>query len=166
MSQLSRKFANRKSVLRNLATSMVLYEQIKTTQAKAKEIKPIVERLVNLAKKNDLSARRVMLGYLFDENATKKVFEVLAPRYKDIKSGFIKTYKVGHRLGDSAPMMILKFDKGQPSQEMSVAEVTKDENKEGKNAKENNPKAGDKVKDTPKKVDKTGGKTSSSKKTK
>lgn len=109
MRALSRKFANRKSVLRNLATSMVLYEEIKTTQAKAKEIKPIIELLINRAKANDLAARRFLLGYLFDKNATKKVFDVLVPRYKDIKSGYIKTYNIGNRLGDAAPMMILKL---------------------------------------------------------
>lgn len=111
MRALSRKTANRRSLLRNLATSLVLYERIKTTQAKAKELKPVVEHLISIAKKNDLTARRRLMSYLFDENATKKVLEVLVPRYKDLQSGFIKVYKVGPRLGDGAEMSILEFKK-------------------------------------------------------
>ena len=96
-------------LLRNLTTSLILYEEIKTTQAKAKEVKPIVEHLLFLAKKNDLTIRRRLLGYLLDKKATKKVFEVLVPRYKDLESGFVHVYKVGNRLGDAAPMVILKL---------------------------------------------------------
>jgi len=125
MRSLSRKYANRKSTLRNLATSLVLYEKIKTTTAKAKEVKPIVEHLINSARKNDLVARRALLGYLFDENAVKKVFEDILPRYKDIKTGFIKEYKLGPRLGDGAEMTILGLAKG-----AKVEEKAENANKE------------------------------------
>jgi len=111
MRALSRKTASRKSLLRNLATSLVLYERIQTTEAKAKEVKSVVEHLLYLAKKNDLASRRRMLGYFFDKNATKKVLEVLLPRYDKLSSGFIKTYRKGKRLGDGAMIMILEFKK-------------------------------------------------------
>jgi len=129
MRALSRKTASRKSLLRNLATSLVLYERIETTEAKAKEVKPEIEHILALAKKNDLASRRRMLGYFFDENATKKVIEVLVPRYNKISSGFIKTYRKGKRLGDGAMIMIMELQKGEVAQE--VAEI-KEINKEGK----------------------------------
>lgn len=109
MRALSRKTAYRKSTLRNLATSLFLYERIKTTTAKAKELKPVAEHLLAVAKGNDLNSRRRLLAYLFDENAVKKVIEVLVPRYKDLSSGFIKSYRLGTRLGDGAEMSILEL---------------------------------------------------------
>lgn len=109
MNALSRKYANRKSLLRNLATSLVLYEQITTTEAKAKITKEIVEKILSQAKKENLASRRKLLEVLFDENATKKVIEVLIPRYKNIKSGFIKSYRLKTRLGDGAQMMMLSL---------------------------------------------------------
>lgn len=112
MRSLSRKTAYRRSTLRNLATSLVLYERITTTEAKAKEVKPVVEHLINKARKADLTARRSLLAYFFDENATRKVLEVLIPRYKKINTGFIKSYKLSPRLGDGARMMILELNKG------------------------------------------------------
>jgi len=109
MKALSRKKAYRTSTLRNLATSLILYEKITTTSAKAKEVKPIVEHLINLSRKKDLTARRRLLGFFFDKNAVKKVLEDLVPRYKDIKTGFIYSYRKGRRLGDAAEMIILEL---------------------------------------------------------
>lgn len=106
---LSRKDNHRKSLLRNLSTSLILYEEIRTTKAKALEVKPIVEHLIQVAKKETLQSRRRLLGYFFDKNAAKKVIEVLVPRYKKIQSGFVKIYHLGPRLGDSAEMVILKL---------------------------------------------------------
>ena len=145
---LSRKFAYRKSVLRNLATSLILYEQIKTTEAKAKEVKPVVEQLISKAKKNNLEARRYLLGYLFDTNATKKVFEVLVPRYQKVNSGYLKSYKLNARLGDGARMMILKFV---PE---SIPELEGKTSQKGQNAKENH-QNGQEVSQTRKKIVKT-----------
>lgn len=113
MRALSRKYANRKSTLRNLATSLILYERITTTTAKAKELRSIIERLLTVAARNDLVARRRLLAYLFDEKAVKKMFEVLAPRFKNIKSGFVKTYHLGARLGDGAEMMMIELIEGE-----------------------------------------------------
>lgn len=129
MRSLSRKKAHRTSLLRNLVTSLILFEKIQTTQAKAKEVKPIVDKLISSAKNADLTARRNLMAYLFDENAAKKVLEVLVPRYKEIKSGFIKSYNLGPRLGDGAEMMMLEL--------INVPEVGKKSIKEVKDAKEN-----------------------------
>jgi len=113
MRALSRKKANRTSTMRNLATSLILYERIQTTTAKAKETKQVVEKLINAARPGNLTARRRLMAYLFDENATKKVLEDILPRYKNIPFGFIKTYKLGRRLGDGAEMMVLELVKGE-----------------------------------------------------
>lgn len=109
MSTLSRKTANRKSLLRNLATSLVLFEKIKTTTPKSKETKAVLEHLISIAKQNTLASRRRLLAYFFDENAVKKTIDELVPRYKDLNSGFIRSYKVGPRLGDGAEMTILEL---------------------------------------------------------
>jgi large subunit ribosomal protein L17 len=114
-----------------LATSFILYERIKTTQAKAKELKPIVERLINKSRSADLSARRRLLGYLFDENATKKVIEVIVPRLKDKKTGFIKSYNLTPRLGDGAKMMILELELGPEENNIKDKEL-KENGKENK----------------------------------
>lgn len=115
MKSLSRKDNHRKSLVRNLATSLILYEEIETTSAKAKAVKPVVEHLINFAKKNiaknPLIARRRLLSELFDEKAVKKTIEVLVPRYKKIDSGFIKSIKNRKRVGDSAEMTILILTK-------------------------------------------------------
>jgi len=107
---LSRKTAHRKSTLRNLAASLVLYEKIITTESRAKEVKSIVEHLINQSKTNDLISRRRLLNFFFDKNAVKKVMEELVPRYKKITSGFIRIVKLDNRLGDNAKiaMLILK----------------------------------------------------------
>ena len=108
--------------MRNLTTSLLLYEEIKTTRAKAKEVMPIVERILQIAiaSKDTLFVRRRLLGYLFDENAVKKVFEVFVPRYKNIKSGFIKMYRIGPRAGDSAEIVILRMVKGKEEEEKNA----------------------------------------------
>jgi len=124
---LSRKRDYRNSLMRNLATSLILYEEIKTTQAKAKAVKPIVEHLLQIAKKDNLVARRRLLAYFFDEKAASKVFEVYLPRYKDVKSGFIKLYRIGPRVGDSSEMVILKMGKGKEIEKVTVLDK---ENKE------------------------------------
>lgn len=113
MRALSRKIAYRKSTLRNLATSLILYERMTTTTAKAKETKSMVEKLINSARKRDLIARRRLMAFLFDKNAVKKVLEDLLPRYKNIPTGFIRSYKIGPRLGDGAEMSILQLVEGE-----------------------------------------------------
>ncbi|MCL5407601.1 MAG: 50S ribosomal protein L17 [Patescibacteria group bacterium] len=134
VNSLSRKKDSRRSLLRNLATSLILYEEITTTKAKAKEVKAVVEHLIAKAKKNNLASRRLLLAYLFDKNATRKVFEVIVPRYKKLDSGFILSYKLGQRLGDSASLVMLKLREGE------IVSVATNEiiSKKDKNGNENN----------------------------
>ena len=106
---LDRKKGARKALLRNLTTNLILYEKIKTTEAKAKAIKSIVEKLITKGKTNDLSTRRKLLQYLYLENAVKKVLEDLGPRYKDRKGGYLRIIKLGPRSGDSARMVQIEF---------------------------------------------------------
>ncbi|HLB95314.1 MAG TPA: 50S ribosomal protein L17 [Patescibacteria group bacterium] len=109
---LSRKRDYRRLLLRNLVTSLVLYEEIRVTKAKAKALKPLIEHLIFLAKKNDLPARRQLKKIFFSSKALKKVFEVLIPRFKDINSGYVSIYLLSRRLGDAAEMAVLKLSQG------------------------------------------------------
>jgi large subunit ribosomal protein L17 len=106
---LGRKKAPRESMFRNLASSLVIYEKIITTEAKAKAIRPIVEKLITIGKENTLTARRKLLQYLYVENAVKKVLEVLSPRYKDRKGGYTRIIKIGERQGDGAKTAQIEF---------------------------------------------------------
>lgn len=103
MRTLSRKKAHRTSLIRNLVTSLVLYESMETTLAKAKEVKTFIDTMIPRAKKGDLNATRYLNSVLFDKNAVKKVVDELVPRYTDRSSGFVRIYKTGFRLGDMAP---------------------------------------------------------------
>ncbi len=141
---LSRKDNHRQSLLRNLVTSLILYEEIRTTATKARAVRPIVERLIFRAKEsasgrsasggNDLAARRRFLGYFFDKNATKKMFEVVVPRYRKIAAGFVKIYKIGPRVGDSAQMVILKLVPGQTEEVKAIIPGESKAKKDIKNA--------------------------------
>ena len=99
---LDRKKAPREAMFRNLAASLIIYEKVKTTEAKAKAIRPIVEKLITTGKENSLAARRKLLRYLYTENAVKKVLEVLGPKYKERKGGYTRIVKIGPRKGDGA----------------------------------------------------------------
>lgn len=109
MKQMGMKKAHREHVVRNMATSLLMYESIETTETKAKEIKSYVERIISKAMKNDLHARRQVQAVLFDKNATRKLFSELILRYKGKTSGFIKSYHVGTRIGDNASKMRLEL---------------------------------------------------------
>lgn len=106
---LDRTAAGRRRLLRNLAASVILYEQVTTTDARAKAVRPIVERLVTLGRLNDLATRRRLLAYLPVKNATKKVLEVLGPRYRDRHGGYLRITKLGTRPGDGAAQVQIAF---------------------------------------------------------
>lgn len=106
---LDRKKAPREMMIKNLAASLILYEKIKTTQAKAKAVRSLAERLITRGKKNDLTARRYLIKYLPVENAVKKVLEVLSPKYKERPGGYTRIVKIGPRKGDGAEMVIIEF---------------------------------------------------------
>lgn len=95
--------------MRGLVTNFVLREKIRTTEAKAKAIKPIVERYVTVAKQNNLTVRRRLASYLYTEGAVKKMVEVLGPRYHDRQGGYTRITKLVERKGDNAKMVILEF---------------------------------------------------------
>ena len=96
-------------MLRSLATSVIIYEKVKTTKAKAKAVKPLVEKLVTTAKKNDLTARRRLLDVLYHKKAVSKALEVLGPRYKERKGGYTRIINLGIRQGDGAEMVQIEF---------------------------------------------------------
>lgn len=106
---LDRKKEARKALLRSLATSVIIYEKVKTTKAKAKAVKPLVEKLVTAAKKNDLNARRQLLTVLYHKKAVKKALEVLGPRYKERKGGYTRIINLGRRAGDGAEIVQIEF---------------------------------------------------------
>ena len=107
--RLNRTHEHRKALLSNMAGSLIEHEQIKTTLPKAKELRPIVEKLVTLAKKGDLHSRRVAASRIKQDEAVKKLFEVLGPRYAERNGGYIRIMKAGFRYGDMAPMAIIEF---------------------------------------------------------
>jgi large subunit ribosomal protein L17 len=97
-------------MLRNLSTSIILYEKVKTTKSKAKLVKPIVEELITTAKKNSIpNAMRYLNAYFLDKNASKKLVQELLERYKDRNSGFVRLTNMGFRAGDSAPMVQIEL---------------------------------------------------------
>ena len=107
--KLGRKSAHRKSMFSNLATALIKHEQISTTLPKAKDLRPIVEKLVTLAKRGDLHARRQVLSMLKDSDITNKLFAAIAERYKARQGGYLRVLKDGIRYGDNAPMAIIEF---------------------------------------------------------
>ena len=107
--KLSRKSGPRKALLRGLVTSVILYERIKTTVPKAKEIQPILEKLITTAKKGDLSALRALSSYIYGDNAVTKLVQEIAPIYKNRNGGYTRIVKLGNRSGDNAPVAIIEL---------------------------------------------------------
>ena len=106
---LDRKKGPRELMLRNLASSILIYEKVKTTEAKAKAVKPLVENMITIAKKGDLTARRRLIQILLQKNAIKKSLEVLAERYKDRQGGYTRIVKLGNRQGDGAKIVQIEL---------------------------------------------------------
>ena len=107
--KLNRTHEHRKSMFANMACSLIEHEQIKTTLPKAKELKPIVEKLITLGKRGDLHARRLAHSRIKQDAAVAKLKDVLGPRYKERQGGYIRVMKAGFRYGDMAPMAIIEF---------------------------------------------------------
>ena len=107
--KFNRRSDHRKAMLANLAASLIKHEQITTTLPKAKDLRAIVEKLVTLGKRGDLHARRQAIAQMRDVAMVKKLFEVLAPRYKDRSGGYTRVLKAGFRYGDSAPVAVIEF---------------------------------------------------------
>lgn len=107
--RLNRTHEHRKALWANMAGSLIEHEQIKTTLPKAKELRPIVEKLITLAKRGDLHARRMAAAQLKQDGHVAKLFDELGPRFKDRQGGYIRIVKAGFRYGDMAPMAIIEF---------------------------------------------------------
>lgn len=108
-SRLGRPTDQRQAVLRSLTTSLLDHERIETTLAKAKAAARSAERMITLAKRGELHARRQALGFIHDEDVVTKLFEVLAPRYEERQGGYTRVLKLGPRRGDGAPMAIVEL---------------------------------------------------------
>jgi large subunit ribosomal protein L17 len=107
--RLNRTHEHRKALFANMAGALIEHEQIKTTLPKAKELRPIVEKLVTLAKRGDLHARRQADAQLKEDKHVERLFAVIGPRYKDRQGGYVRVLKAGFRTGDMAPMAIIEF---------------------------------------------------------
>jgi large subunit ribosomal protein L17 len=107
--KLNRTSSHRKAMFANMAAALIKHEQIKTTLPKAKDLRPIVEKLITLGKRGGLHARRQALAAMRDEAMTRKLFDTLAERYKSRNGGYTRVLKAGFRLGDAAPMAIIEL---------------------------------------------------------
>ena len=107
--RLNRTHEHRKAMFANMAGSLIEHEQIKTTLPKAKELRPIIEKLITLGKRGDLHARRQAASRLKEDKDVAKLFEVLGPRYAERNGGYTRVLKAGFRYGDMAPMAIIEF---------------------------------------------------------
>ena len=107
--KFNRTAEHRKAMFANLCAALIKHEQITTTLPKAKDLRPVVEKLVSLAKKGGLAARRQIIAEIRDVTQAKKLFEVLGPRYKDRNGGYTRIMKAGFRYGDSAAMAVIEF---------------------------------------------------------
>ncbi len=107
--KLSRTSSHRKAMFANMSAALIKHEQITTTLPKAKELRPIVEKLITLGKRGDLHSRRQAISQVRDETQVKKLFDILGPRYKERQGGYIRIMKAGYRYGDSAPVAVIEF---------------------------------------------------------
>ena len=107
--KLNRTASHRKAMFANMAASLITHEQIVTTLPKAKEMKPIMDKLITLAKKGDLPARRRAIAQIRDKDAVKKLFAVMGERYADRNGGYTRVLKAGFRHGDNAPMAVIEL---------------------------------------------------------
>ena len=107
--RFNRTQSHRKAMLANLAISLVEHEQIVTTLPKAKDLRPIVEKLVTLGKRGDLHARRQVIAQIGNEKVVKRLFDTVAPRYADRHGGYLRIMKAGFRHGDNAALAVIEF---------------------------------------------------------
>ncbi len=107
--KLNRTSSHRKAMFSNMAASLLIHEQIKTTLPKAKEMRRIADKMITLGKRGNLHARRQAFSYMRDEAAVAKLFSILAERYKERPGGYTRVLKAGFRYGDAAPMAVLEL---------------------------------------------------------
>ncbi len=107
--KLGRPSAHRKAMLRNIVTDLFREDRISTTECRAKEARRQAEKLITLAKRGDLHARRMVLAYVYDETVAKRLFDEIAPKYADRHGGYTRILKLGPRQGDSAEVVFLEL---------------------------------------------------------
>ena|SRR5690625_4118166 len=107
--KLGRTSSHRRALLRHLATAVIDNGRVETTEAKAKAVKPVVEKMITLGKKGDMHARRQAASYLTDEGAVAKLFSEVAPNYAERNGGYTRIVKLGPRRGDAAPMAVIEL---------------------------------------------------------
>jgi large subunit ribosomal protein L17 len=107
--RLGRSASHRSAMFANLAVSLIEHEQIVTTLPKAKDLRPIVEKLVTLGKRGDLHARRQVIAQIGNESVVKRLFDTIAPRYATRNGGYLRIMKAGFRHGDNAPLAVIEF---------------------------------------------------------
>ena len=107
--KLNRTAEHRRAMFANMCVALIKHEQITTTLPKAKELRPIVEKLVTLGKRGGLHARRQAIAQIHDVVIVRKLFDVLAPRYKERQGGYTRIMKAGFRFGDNAPLGVIEF---------------------------------------------------------
>lgn len=131
--RLNRSPSHRRAMFANMAASLIQHEQIVTTLPKAKDLRRVVEKLITLAKRGDLHARRIVAARLRNEEMVKKLFETIGPRYQDRPGGYTRVLKAGFRYGDAAPRAVIEFVdrdesvKGKEDRERHAAEVAAEE---------------------------------------
>ncbi len=128
--RFNRTAEHRKAMFANMCQALIKHEQIVTTLPKAKDLRPVVEKLVTLGKRGDLHARRQAISQIKDVLLVKKLFDVLGPRYKERQGGYTRVLKAGFRFGDNAPMAVIEFvdrdvsakgkDSGQPAEDKAA----------------------------------------------
>lgn len=133
--KLGRDSSHRRAMLRNMATSLFKHEKLETTETKAKELRPVVEKMIGLAKRGDLHARRQALSYLRDKKTTHQLFEELKDRYLNRQGGYVRIIKKGFRKGDGAPVSIIQLLPGE-KEKKSSKKKEKTSGKEGVNEAE------------------------------
>jgi large subunit ribosomal protein L17 len=139
--KLKRKTAHRRSLLANLACSLIEHGRIKTTLGKAKALRPVAEKLVTLAKRDDLHSRRLAIAFLREKETVKKLFAEVAPASRDRKGGYCRITKLGARMSDSAPMAFIEWVDRAVDETEETAEI--DEVAEAKPAKKTTDKNAD-----------------------
>ena len=122
-SKLGRSSSHKEAMLRNMVTSVIKYERIRTTDSKAKELKKVAEKMITLGKRGDLHARRQALAVVRDKSLIGKLFGELTERYRNRLGGYTRIIKVGYRFGDNAPVSILEFITDEKKKEKAKPKV-------------------------------------------
>lgn len=133
--KLNRTSTHRKALFRNLVTSLLQHEQVQTTDAKAKELRRVADRMITLGKRGSLHSRRQALAYIRSETVVKKLFDEVAERFRERPGGYTRIVKLGHRHGDAAPMSVIELtDRG----EAAKAEAEKKRERRARRAEKKN----------------------------